>query len=53
MLGLHCCAVFSLVVASGGYSVAAACELLIAAASLDAAHGLSDGWASVVAAPGL
>ena len=52
MLGLHCCAVFSLVVASGGYSVVVVCELLIAVASPDVVHGLSDAWASVVAYPG-
>ena len=30
MLGLHCCAGFSLVVLSGGYSLVAVRELLIA-----------------------
>ena len=32
-LGLQCCTCFSLVVASGGYSVVAVCRLLIAVAS--------------------
>ena len=40
VLGLHCSAGFSLVVASGGYSLVAVCGLLIAVASLIAEHGL-------------
>ena len=40
VLGLHCCAIFSLVVASGGYSLAVLHRLLIAAASLVAEQGL-------------
>ena len=34
VLGLRCCAGFSLVVVSGAYSLVATCGLLIAAASL-------------------
>ena len=40
VLGLHCCAGFSLVAASGGYSVVAVHRLLIAEVSLVAAHRL-------------
>ena len=39
MLGLHCCMGFSLVVVSGGYSVAVAPRLLIALAPLLVEHG--------------
>jgi len=35
VLGLHCCAGFSLVVVSGGYSLVAMGELLIFVASLE------------------
>ena len=44
---------FSLVAASGVYSLAGVHWLLIAVASLDAEHGLWGSWVSVVAAPGL
>ena len=40
VLGLHCCAGFSLVVASRGCSLIAVCGLLIAVASLFLEHGL-------------
>ena len=40
VLGLCCCAGLSLVVASGGYSLAAVCRLLIAVASLLVEHRL-------------
>ena len=41
MLGVHCCAdFFSLVAASGGYSVVAVCGLLTVMASLVGEHGL-------------
>ena len=54
MLGLHCYTSFSLVVASGGYSLAGQHRLLIAVPSLVVEHGL---WVhrlhSVVAARGL
>ena len=53
VLGLHCSAGFSLVVASGGYSLVAVCGLLIAVASLIAEHGLWGSRASVVAVPRL
>ena len=53
MLGLHCCAGFSLVVASGGYSLISVCGLLIAVASLVAEDGLQGMWASVVDTLGL
>ena len=61
MLGLHCCAGFSLVVVSvcvcvcvcGAYSLIVVCQLLIAVASLVLEHNLQDTWASAVAAPGL
>ena len=42
----------SLVVESGGYSLAAACGFLVSAACLGE-HGLQGAQASVVAAPGL
>ena len=38
VLDLLCCVVFSLVTASGGYSVVAVCRLLIFVASLVAEH---------------
>ena len=40
VLGLRCGAGFSLVVASGGYSLVVVCRLLTAAASLPVEHGL-------------
>ena len=40
VLGLHCCTGCSLVAASGGYSLVAACRLLIAVASFVAEQGL-------------
>jgi len=40
VLGLRCGAGFSLVVASGGYSLVVACRLLTAVASLPVEHGL-------------
>ena len=40
VLGLCCCAGFSLVMASGGCSLGAVCRLLIAVASLVMEHGL-------------
>ena len=40
VLGLFCCVGFSLVAASGGYSLVAVLRLLIAVASLVAEHGL-------------
>ena len=39
VLGLHCCAGFSLVVVSRGCSLIVVCGLLIAVASLAAEHG--------------
>ena len=39
-LGLHCCMGFSLVVASGGYSLVAVCGFLIAVTSLGVEQGL-------------
>ena len=50
---LPCCLGFSLVVASGGCSLAAVCRLLIAVGCLVVEHRLSDTQASVVAAPRL
>ena len=44
---------FSLVVASGGYSLGVVCRLLIAAASPVVEQGLQGTWASLVLAPGL
>ena len=38
--GRLCCAGFSLVMVSGGYSLDVVCRLLVAAASLVAEHGL-------------
>ena len=40
VLGLHCCVGFSLIVASGGHSLATVHRLLIAVASLVVEHGL-------------
>ena len=40
VLGLHCCADFSLVVVGGGYALAVVHRLLIAVASLVAKHRL-------------
>ena len=40
VLSLHCCASFSLLVASRGYSVVAVYGLFIVVASLVAEHGL-------------
>ena len=40
VLGLRCCTGFSLVAVSGGYSLVAVLELLIAMASLAVGHGL-------------
>ena len=53
VLGLHCCAPFSLVVASDDCSVVAVHRFLIVAASPVAVHRLWGVWASVVGAPGL
>ena len=50
---LPCCLGFSLVVASGGCSLAVVCRLLIAVGCLVVEHRLSDTPASVVAAPRL
>ena len=50
VLGLHCCAGFSLVVASRGCSLVLVCRLLIAVAFLFAEHGLQGAPASVVVA---
>ena len=47
MLKLHCCAGFSLAVASGGYPLGAVNGLLVAVASLVAEQGF---WASAVVA---
>ena len=49
ILGLGCCVGFSLVVASGGYSLAAVHGLPIAVVSL-VEHGLEGEQASVIAA---
>ena len=53
LLDLHCCTDFFLIAASGSYSLAEVCRLLIALASLIAMHGLQGVWASVVVAHGL
>ena len=53
MLDLRFCVDFSLVVASGGYSLVSVHGLPIAVASLVAKHRLWDVWASVVPARGL
>ena len=52
MLGLHCCADFSLVAVSRGYSLAAVQGLLLAMASLVATDRLQGLWTSAVAARG-
>ena len=52
-LDLHCCAGFSLVASSRGYSVVMVCRLLIAVASLVAEHRLWGTRASAAEAPGL
>ena len=39
MLGLHCCVGFSVIAASGGYSLGVVYSLLILVASLVAEHG--------------
>ena len=44
---------FSLVVASGGYSLAVVCKLLMVVVSLTADHGLQDTQASIAAMPEL
>ena len=49
VLGLPCCVSLSLAVESGGYSLVVL-GLLAAVASLIAAHGPEDPWASVIAA---
>ena len=49
MTCLHCCAGFSLVGASGGYSPAAVCRLRVAVAPPVAEHGLCSAWASAAA----
>ena len=53
MLGLCCCLGSSLVAASRGCSLAAACRLPIAATSLVAEHRLRGSWASGLGARGL
>ena len=52
-LGRHCCMRFSLVVASGGYSLAAVGGFLAVVASLVVEYGLWGMHASVVVAHGL
>ena len=53
VLNLRCSVGFSLVEASGGYSVVAMHGLLIAVASLVVEHRLQGAWASVVVVPRL
>ena len=53
VLGLCCCAGFSVVAVSGGCSVAAAHSLLTVVASLVVGHGLKGIWTSAVVVPGL
>ena len=48
VLGLRCCAGFSLIMESGGYSPVSVCRLLTAVASLVAELGLQSMQASVV-----
>ena len=48
VLGLHYCAGFPVVAASGGYSLAAGHGLLLGMVSLIVAHGLWGAQASVV-----
>ena len=50
VLGLCCSVGFSLVAASGGYSLGVMHSLLIVMASLVTEHGLQGPWASVVVA---
>ena len=52
VLGLGCCADFSLVAVGRGCSLAAACRLLTAAAPL-VERGLQGAWASAAVAPEL
>ena len=53
VLGLWCCMGFSLVAASRGFNLVAACGLLIAVASLALEPRPQGTWASVVVAHGL
>ena len=53
LLGLHCRAGFSLVVATGGYSAVVGLRLLIAVASLVLEHGLSSSMARGIFQPGI
>ena len=53
VLSLHGCSGFSLVAASGGYSLVAVRSLLTVMTSLVAKHGLEGTQASVVMAPRL
>ena len=53
MLGLHCCAGFSIVGEGGGYSLVAVHGLLTVVTSLVAEHGLQALQAPTVAARGL
>ena len=52
VLDLRCCAGFSFIVSSRGYSLVMVHGLLIAVASLVVNHGLKSLWASVDVAPG-
>ena len=53
LLGLHCPAGFSLVVATGGYSAVVGLRLLITVASLVVEHGLSCSMARGIFQPGI
>lgn len=53
VLGLHCHLGFSLVVASGGYSLVHACGLLISEASLAACESLGKGFVCKYVGPEL
>lgn len=53
VLNLHSCVGFSLIEASGGYSLLAMRGLLIAAAFLVVGHRLQGAWASLVVIPRL
>ena len=53
VVGLHCHAGFSIVVASNGYSLVAEHCFLIGVAFLIAEQRLQGSWASVVVAPAL
>jgi len=53
VLSLHCCAGFSIVSASGGYSLVAVLGFLIVVASLVAEHELQGTRAALVLARGL